>query len=201
MSCSPFDLREYVLNELADNERRQVETHAQSCAACGEELDRLRITQTALLSLADEEIPQRIGFVSDRVFEPSALRRWWASFWGSSARLGFASAAMLSIAIVVFSLTRPAPAPPAPAAAPQVDMAALEAQFERRLEAAVARAVTLSEARQEARTRQLLAASDARHETELKTMQLAVEENLSVLNRRYARVRLDLASADFGGAR
>lgn len=199
MSCSPFDLRDYALSELADSERRLVEAHVQSCAACGEELERLRATRAALLSLADEEIPQRIGFVSDRVFEPSAPRRWWAAFWGSSARLGFASAAMLSIAIVVSALTRPAPAPPAPA--PQVDMAAVEAQFERRLETAVARAVAESEARHEARTRQLLAASDARHEMELKSIQLAVEENLSVLNRRYARMRLDLASADFGGLR
>ncbi|HWQ53323.1 MAG TPA: zf-HC2 domain-containing protein [Bryobacteraceae bacterium] len=201
MSCSPFDLREYVLNELADSECRQVETHMKSCAACSDELERLRTTQAALLSLADEEIPQRIGFVSDRVFEPSTPRRWWAAFWGSSARLGFASAAMLSIAIVVSALTRPAPAPPAPIAAHQPDMARIEAQFERRLGEAVARAVAQAEARQEARTRHLLAATEARHNLEMKGIQLAVEQNLTVLERRYTRLRMDLASADFGGTR
>lgn len=200
MSCSPFDLREYVLNELADSECRQVETHMKSCAVCSEELDRLRTTQAALLTLADEEIPQRIGFVSDRVFEPSAPRRWWAAFWGSSARLGFASAAMLSIAILVSALTRPAPAPPA-AMASQPDMAGIEAKFERRLGEAVASAVAQTEARQEAKTRQLLAATEARHELELKGIQLAVEQNLTVLERRYTRLRVDLASADFGGTR
>ena len=58
--------------------------------------------QTALFSLREEEIPQRIGFVSDQIFEPSPWRRGWAAFWGSAARLGFASAAMLSVALVVF---------------------------------------------------------------------------------------------------
>jgi hypothetical protein len=63
-------------------------------------LDQLHLTQAALFSLRDEEIPQRIAFVSDPVFEPSGARRWWAAFWGSPARLGFAGAAMLSAALV-----------------------------------------------------------------------------------------------------
>lgn len=201
MSCSPFDLRDYVLNELADSECRQVETHVTSCAACGEELNRLRATQTALMTLAEEEIPQRIGFISDRVFEPSAPRRWWAAFWGSSARLGFASAAMLSIAILVSAMTRPAPAPPAPVTPTQVNVAQMEAQFERRLNEAVARAVAETTERQEARTRQLLAAFETRQALERKAIELAVEQNLQVLQRKYARIRLDLASAEFGGSR
>ena len=40
----------------------------------------LRSTQAVLLTLRDEEIPQRIGFVSDRVYEPSVLLRWWRAF-------------------------------------------------------------------------------------------------------------------------
>ena len=108
MSCSPFDLRDYFLRELADPQQRQVEAHLKTCRQCRQELDRLRITEAALFSLRDEEIPQRIAFVSDRVFEPSPWRRWWDAFWGSSARLGFASAAMLSGALVFFAATRPA---------------------------------------------------------------------------------------------
>lgn len=196
MSCSPFDLKDYVLNELADSDRRQVEAHVKGCAACGDELERLRVTQAALAALAEEEIPRRIGFVSDRVFEPSAPRRWWAAFWGSSARLGFASAAVLAIAITVSALTRPAPAP-----AQGADPAAMEAKFEQRLEEAVTRAAAEVEARQEARTRELLAAAEERHVMELKSIQLAVEQNLSVLEKRYTRMRLELASADLGGFR
>ena len=73
MSCSPFDLRDYYLKELTDPQQRQVESHVKDCSACREELERLRLTQAALFSLRDEEIPQRIAFVSDPVFEPSVL--------------------------------------------------------------------------------------------------------------------------------
>ena len=105
MSCSPFDLRDYYLQELADPQQRQVESHLKDCPACRQELDQLRLTQAALFSLRDEEIPQRIAFVSDPVFEPSAPRRWWAAFWGSPARLGFSGAAMLSAALLFSTLT------------------------------------------------------------------------------------------------
>ena len=45
MSCSPFDLRDYFLQELASPQQRQVEAHVKTCAPCREELDRLRITR------------------------------------------------------------------------------------------------------------------------------------------------------------
>jgi anti-sigma factor RsiW len=108
MSCSPFDLRDYFFEELAEEDRQQVDLHSRTCEKCREELSRLRSTQAALLAVADEEIPQRIGFISDRVYEPSRLRRWWGAFWESAPRLGFASAAMLSAAIIVSAMHRPA---------------------------------------------------------------------------------------------
>ena len=52
MSCSPFDLRDYFFGELPEEDRRQVDFHTKSCAACREELSRLRSTQAALLSRA-----------------------------------------------------------------------------------------------------------------------------------------------------
>jgi len=111
MSCSPFDLKDYILKELADPQQRQVEAHVKTCQPCQEELAQLSLTEAALLALRDEEIPQRIAFVSDPVFEPSPWRRALAAFWNSGARLGFASAAMLSAALVFFAVNRPAPAP------------------------------------------------------------------------------------------
>src|SRR5580658_6367318 len=129
MSCSPFDLRDYYLKELTDPQQLQVEAHVKDCSACREELQQLRLTQAALFSLRDEEIPQRIGFVSDPVFEPSGIQRWWTAFWGSPARLGFAGAAVLSLAIVVTGAT-----------------------VDRRIQQAVA----ASEARQTAKTTQLV---------------------------------------------
>jgi anti-sigma factor RsiW len=104
MSCSPFDLRDYFLKELPGPEGKQVEVHIKTCPACREELERLRATEAALVSLRDEELPQRLAFVSDKIFEPSPVRRAWAAFWGSGARLGFAAAAMLSAALVAYTV-------------------------------------------------------------------------------------------------
>src|SRR5215472_8380288 len=148
MRCSPFDLRDYLLEELATNDRRQVEKHVALCSSCREELQRLDLTQAALRSLPDEELPRGIAFVSDKVFEPSPWRRAWQAFWGSSARLGFASAAMLSAALVVTALNRAVPAPPVSTPVPQIDTARLEAEFDRRLHIAVQKGVAESEARQ-----------------------------------------------------
>ena len=174
MSCSPFDLRDYYFKDLAENERSLTEVHVKTCASCREDLDRLRGTETALLALPDEEIPQRIGFVSDPVFQPSAFRRGWDALWGSAARLGFASAAMLSIALVVLALTRPVPQAPAPA--PAITSAVLEAEVSKRVNDAVAKAVAESEAR----TQELLAASDKRHALETQAMIVRVDQYIEV---------------------
>ena len=84
MSCSPFDLNDYFLQELSDPQQKQVEAHVKTCEPCSEELDRLRIMGAALRSVPDEEIPQRIAFVSDKIFEPSPWRRWLAAFGPAS---------------------------------------------------------------------------------------------------------------------
>jgi hypothetical protein len=141
-------------------------------------LDRLRGTEAVLLSLPDEEIPQRIGFVSDPVFQPSAFRRGWEAFWGSAARLGFASAAMLSVALMVFAFVRPTP--PASAPAPAFDRAALDADFSQRMHAAVQQAVAESEARQARQTQELLAAADKRHALETQAMMVRVNQFMEV---------------------
>ncbi len=163
MSCSPFDLKDYFLKELPNPQQREVEGHVKGCQVCREELDRLQLTGAALLSLRDEEIPQRIAFVSDKVFEPSPWRRRWAAFWGSAARLGFASAAMLSVALLVSplvsQLVRPAPVgrvsdpPKASSGVAQIS----DAEIQNRIESAVLKAVAEVDARQTQKTTQLVA--------------------------------------------
>ncbi len=182
MSCSPFDLRDYLFNELADEERRQVDQHVRSCGGCHEELERLRITQTTLLALREEEVPQRIGFVSDKVFEPSGVRRAWQTFWGSSARLGFASAAMLSVALMFFSFFRQAPAVASVAPA---DTSRIEAQVAARVNDAVEKAVAASEARQAGKTAALLAAAEQRFESQRLADMLNVEQRLTVIQKHF----------------
>jgi len=175
MSCSPFDLRDYALQELSEAERQQVEAHVKGCRDCREEVERLRLTEAALFSLRDEEIPQRIAFVSDKIFEPSGWRRAWAAFWGSSARLGFASAALLSVALIVFSLARTAGSASTPVAV-RVPFAAspvTDAQIQERVQAAVNQAVAATEARMEKAMDQRIADLDTRNR---KSMLLAAGE-------------------------
>lgn len=155
MSCSPFDLRDYFLKELTDPQQRQVEAHIKTCSSCFEEMERLRLTEAALFSLREEEVPQRIAFVSDKIFEPSPVRRWWSAFWGSSARLGFASAAMLSAAILVFAITRPAPAPGPVVVERPVAQPVSTAEIQARIDSAVAQAVERVEQRYAAGTREV----------------------------------------------
>jgi anti-sigma factor RsiW len=185
MSCSPFDLKDYFLQELADpGERQQVEAHVRVCQPCREELERLRLTEAALFALRDEEIPQRIAFVSDKVFEPSLLRRWLAGFWGSAARLGFASAAMLSVALIVFATTRPAPAP-ASGAGPSA------AAIEQRVQAAADTAARAIEARYAEKTEQLVKAIQERDQKERRLMMASYETQSNYQQNKIASLEME----------
>jgi hypothetical protein len=80
--------------------------------------------------------------------------------WGSTARLAFASAAMLSVAILVSALrpvgqiaVRPGSGP----GAPQVVRAISDAEIQSRIDTAVAKAVAQVDARQSEKTKQLVA--------------------------------------------
>jgi hypothetical protein len=183
MSCSPFDLRDYILGELAETQHRQVDLHVRSCGGCQEDLEQLRVTHATLLSLREEEVPQRIGFVSDKVFEPSWPRRVWQAFWASSPKLGFASAAMLSAALIAVTFFRPAAAVPASAAS--LDTARIEAQVSERVAATVGKAVAESEARQARKTTELLAAAEQRFRQQRISDMERVGEEFSYLQKRY----------------
>src|SRR6266849_2939470 len=100
MSCSSYDWKAYALREMDLAGRREAESHAANCPACREELATLRLTLDALSTLREEEVPRRIAFVSDKVFEP----RWWQSF----LRPSFAAAAVIAAAILVHAFVRPA---------------------------------------------------------------------------------------------
>jgi anti-sigma factor RsiW len=102
-----FDLRDYYFDGLSPNDAARVEQHVKSCAPCAAELEQLRLTALALRALPDEEIPRRIAFVSDKVFEPSPIARWVQWFWLSGARMGSAAAMLLAGAILIHAF-RPA---------------------------------------------------------------------------------------------
>jgi len=199
MSCSPFDLRDFLLQELTGPQRTQVEAHVQACPSCRLELDRLRLTQAALSSLADEEIPRRIGFVSDKIFEPSPWRRWWAAFWGSAARLGFASAAMLSVALILSAFMRPAPAPRVATVVRTVS----DDEIRQRLDAAVERAAAVIEARYAERTGQLVKEIERRDQAERVAIREAAQTQIDFQQRllQAAKRSQYVASNSDGGLR
>ncbi len=129
--------------------------------SCREELDRLNLTRSALVSLEDEEIPRRIAFVSDRVFEP----RWWQTMWHSGPVMGFASAAVLAAAILVHGFARPS----------TVDAAQIEKQVESELNVRVQAAVSQAQAKQSAEFAKIVSATERQRQADLATFQQASE--------------------------
>jgi anti-sigma factor RsiW len=150
--CSPEKLKDYVLEELSQQERADIDAHVEDCAGCRAELDALGLTRAMLLTVPDEEPPRRIAFVSDKVFEP----RWYQRLWATGPQLGFASAAMLATAIMAHGWVARPVAAPAPPSAPAVSAAAVEAEIDKRVRAEVTRVVAASEERQLARTLELV---------------------------------------------
>ena len=106
---SDIDLKAYLFGEMPDEERRRVAVYLEKDPAARAELARLEQTQALLGLVQDEELPRRIAFVSDKVFEPT----WWQRFLASGPQLGFASAALLALAIVSHGwMSRPVAALP-----------------------------------------------------------------------------------------
>lgn len=142
MSCSNYDWKGYVLGELNASDRHAAESHAAQCAGCREELASTRLTLDALSTLREEEIPRRIAFVSDKVFEP----RWWRAF----LRPSFAGAMAIALAILAHGLVYVHAKPDA----------AIQAQIDTRINAAVTRAVADADQRHTQELQQLLSDYD-----------------------------------------
>jgi anti-sigma factor RsiW len=106
MNCSFFDAKPeskpdwkaYVLRELDADDARQAEAHLATCSICHEEVATLRLTLDTLSTLREEEMPRRIAFVSDKVFEP----RWWQRALNQTVRNPtFAAGVLVAAAILI----------------------------------------------------------------------------------------------------
>jgi hypothetical protein len=174
MSCKLEDRRpdwkSYALGELDARARQEAESHVAACADCQDELAGLRVTLDAMATLREEELPRRIAFVSDKVFEP----RWYEKLF---LRPSFAAAGLIAAAILVHAFMRPVIAPtsaPSQVTA-QVDTSAIEARVTAEVTArlqgemamavnnAVTKAVAETEKRDDHRTALLLSAADRRY--------------------------------------
>jgi anti-sigma factor RsiW len=103
MTCSSPnskpDWKAYLLRELDKDALREAEAHLATCSICHEEVAGLRLTLDTLSTLREEEIPRRIAFVSDKVFEP----RWWQRMFTPT----FAAGALVAAAILIHGSLRP----------------------------------------------------------------------------------------------
>ena len=187
MSCSSVDLKAYVFGEEAG----AVENHLRSCQSCREELERLRATQTAMMTLPEVEIPQRIAFVSDKVFEP----RWWQVMWRSGPAMGFASAALLACAILVHAFTRPATVITQVA----MDKVAIEREVNARVEGVVAKAVSDAEARQAAQFAEKLDVAEKRFEEKRQADMATVQQAARYYEQQTARLMVAVNESRGGG--
>ena len=191
MSCKAVDVKAWMLGEVDRREKGMYEQHLAQCQECRVELDRLRLTRTALLTLPDEEPPRRIAFVSDRVFEP----RWWQRMWQSGPAMGFASAALLAGAILVHGFTRPIPVVTAPSPVAQVDTA----RIERRVNAAVAQAVAEIERRDDAKHREILAAAESKSALQGQAL-AAAQETIRLYQNQMGRLMVAANMSESRGA-
>ena len=173
MSCKLEDRRpdwkSYALGELDARARQEAESHVAACSDCQDELAGLRVTLDAMATLRDEELPRRIAFVSDKVFEP----RWYQKMAQAFLRPSFGAAGLIAAAILVHAFVRPVVGPTNATA--QVDSRAIEsrvtAQVTERFESematavntAVTKAVADTEKRDDARTAVLLSATEQRY--------------------------------------
>lgn len=181
---SDIDLKAYFFGELPDDERRRVAVHLETDPAARAELARLEATQSMLGFVQDEELPRRIAFVSDKVFEPT----WWQRFWASGAQLGFASAALLALAVVGHGwLSRPIVQP----LAATVDAAVVRAVVAEEMGKRVQAVNVPSHGADAAATSKLIAVAlkevERRAELDRAADRLTIEENFNLLRRLISR--------------
>ena len=100
-------MRDYLLDELNEQQRAEVESYLDASQDAREELERLKFTHAALVSIPDEEIPRRVAFVSDKIFEPSPAKRIWREIWAGAPRFAFGLAAIVLAVFIGLSTTQP----------------------------------------------------------------------------------------------
>ena len=195
MENSPIDLNAYALGEASPAERDAAAAMLAQSFEAREDFERLQLTLTALNGIRDEEMPRRIAFVSDPVFEPS----WWQHFLGSAPKLGFAGASLLAVAITAHGfLLRPVPQQLA------VPVASIsQADVDTAVAKAVSTAVQSIDARAEVRVQKqvnlAIAEAEKRYSTERQMMAVSFEENLGILRKQMNRFYVTSAGLTAGG--
>ncbi len=195
MDHPEIDLNAYALGEATPQEREAAAAHLAANPEAREEFERLQLTLTALGAVRDEEIPRRIAFVSDPVFEPS----FWQRFWNSTPKLAFGGAGLLAAAITAHGwLMRPGPVSTGTPVVAQISQADVDAAIEK----AVTGAVKAVEARTDARVKQevsvAVAATERRFNQEIQLMSATMQENETILRKQLNRMYVTNAGLSVG---
>ena len=189
MNCAPFDLRDYFFGELNATEAKVTESHVATCEGCRTELDRLDVTRVAMLELPSEEVPRRISFVSDKVFEPSL----WQRFWQSGPKVGFASALLIFAGLLVNALPRqtaPAVQPLTATSYSSIIDAKVQEEVAKRLPVAVAQAVSDVQSRDTMRLTTAVASVEQKYQMQRREDMAAMQATLDVWQRKLSRMYL-----------
>jgi len=102
MNCEQArtSLTDYLMEEVTPAEKLEIRQHADACASCAEELERLKHTLTLLASAeVPEEIPQRMRLAAEPV-------GFWSAFWRNGARLTFAGAGLACLAVGLLAVSQ-----------------------------------------------------------------------------------------------
>lgn len=196
MGQPEIDLNAYALGEGTAAEREAAAAFLAANPEEHDEFERLQYALTALGSVRDEEIPRRIAFVSDPVFEPSL----WQRFWSSTPRLAFAGLSMVAAAVTAHGyLMRPI-APQviyqqASANAPAIDV---DATVRRAVNDAVAAVEARSDARMKQEVSLAVAATEKKFTQEIQLMSATMQENETILRKQLNRMYVTNAGLSVG---
>jgi uncharacterized protein YicC (UPF0701 family) len=185
------DFKDYVFGDLSAADRRALELRAAENPEAREEIARLQTLKDTLGTLKEEEVPRRIAFVSDPVFEP----RWWQRIWRSGPQLGFVSAGLLAAAILAHGVLvqNVRTATPAAGVVSEAELSArvekeVNARLDAAVQAAVARAVADLDARRKQESAALLAAAEQRFEQTRREDLAAAAANLELIQKQMLRM-------------
>lgn len=175
-------LRDYAFDELPGAGRVAIERHIETCGACAADLHAIRLTTATLRSVPDRDIPQRIAFVSDKLFEPSPWVRMARAFFGSPTQVGFAAACLLAAAIFFSPVRQPAETGTAITRAASAEIS--QQDVSRQIEAAVRKAVVQVREEDTRATQMALAAAEIRHQREHSALMVTMQETMDVMQKR-----------------
>ncbi|MCU1326740.1 MAG: putative transrane anti-sigma factor [Bryobacterales bacterium] len=179
-SCARSEaLRDYAFDELAGADRVAMEGHVESCLECAAELHSIQLTTAALRSVPDREIPQRIAFVSDKLFDPSPWGRFFRGFFASRTQAGFAAACLLAGAIVFSAVKRPVEVRTVVASS-----TAAPVDVSQQIDAAVKKAVVQVHQEDARQASVALAAAETKHQREHQALLVTMQETVEVMQKR-----------------